>query len=147
MLKQQIQKDLITAMKAKETMKLETLRGVKAEIMKYEVSGADKEADDKEVLKILKKLIKQRQDSANQFNDAGRSESAEKELAEKAILEVYLPEQMPVAEIEKIVTGVIAETGFTSKGDFGKLMGPVMQKVGDKADGSVVREVLQKNLK
>ena len=146
-LKQQIYSDLIAAMKAKETVKLETLRSAKAEIMKFEVSGAKKEADDVEVTKILKKLIKQRQDSAEQFKTAGRPENAQKELDEKSVLEVYLSEQMPAEEIEKIVDELIEETGFNSRGDFGKLMGPVMQKVEGRADGNVVKEVLQKKLK
>ena len=146
-LKQQIYSDLIAAMKAKETVKLETLRSAKAEIMKFEVSGANKEADDVEVTKILKKLIKQRQDSAEQFKTAGRPENAQKELDEKSVLEVYLSEQMPAEEIEKIVDELIEETGFNSRGDFGKLMGPVMQKVEGRADGNVVKEVLQKKLK
>lgn len=146
-LKEQIYADLIAAMKAKEALKLETIRGVKAEIMKFEVSGADKVADDIEVTKILKKLIKQRQDAAEQFQMAGRAESAEKELAEKEVLEKYLPEQMSVAEIEKIVLELIQETGFNSKSDFGKLMAPVMQKVAGKADGNTVKDVIQKHLK
>ncbi len=147
MLKEKIYADLVTAMKNKENLKLETLRGVKAEIMKFEVSGANKEADDEEVKKILKKLIKQRNDSAAQFKSAGRTENAEKELAEKAILENYLPDQMSPEEVEKVVDELITETGFASKGDFGKLMGPVMQKIAGNAEGNLVKTVLQKKLK
>ena len=146
MLKEKIYADLITAMKAKETLKLETLRGVKAEIMKFEVSGADKVVDDAEVIKIIKKLIKQRQDSATQFEAAGRDDSAKKELAEKELLEVYLPEQMSAKEVEKIIDEIITETGLNSKGDFGKLMGSVMQKTGGNADGNIVKSLLQKKL-
>jgi len=146
LLKDKIYADLVAAMKPKEALKLETLRGLKAEIMKYEVSGADKVADDSQVLKILKKQVKQRQDSASQFANAGRLEDAEKENTEKEILEAYLPKQMSEAEIEKIVDALIAETGFTGKGDFGKLMGPIMQKVGNSADGNIVKEILQSKL-
>lgn len=147
LLKQQIYTDLVTAMKAKEELKLSTLRMLKAEIMKFEVSGVKKEANDEEVLKIIKKAVKQRQDSANQFEAAGRADDANKEKAEQVILEFYLPAQMPVEEIEKMVDAVIAETGFSAKADFGKVMGMVMQKTEGNADGGAVKEILQLKLK
>lgn len=146
MLKEKIYADIVPAMKARETIKLDALRMLKAEIMKFEVSGADKVADDAEVIKIIKKLIKQRQDSASQFDAVGRSEDADKEKEEITYLEIYLPAQMPESEIEKIIIASIEETGFNSKSDFGKIMGVVMQKVGDNSDGNTVRTLLQKHL-
>lgn len=146
-LKQQIYTDLVVAMKAKEELRLSTLRMLKAEIMKFEVSGVKKEADDGEVLKIIKKSVKQRQDSANQFEAAGRTDDSAKEKAEQAILELYLPAQMSIDEIGKIVDTVIAENGFSTKADFGKVMGMVMQKTAGNADGGIVKEIIQLKLK
>lgn len=146
MLKQQIYADIVPAMKNKEQVKLDALRMLKSEIMKFEVSGAKKEANDEEVVKIIKKLIKQRQDSASQFEAAGRTESAEKEKQEILFLEIYLPAQMSEGDIEKIILTSIAETGFKSKSDFGKIMGVVMQKTTGNADGALVKDLLQKHL-
>lgn len=145
-LKQQIYADVITAMKAKESLKLDTLRMLKAAIMKFEVAGAKKEARDEDVLKIIKREIKQRQDSMAQFEAVGRSADAEKEKAEAQVLSLYLPEEMPAEAVRKIVLDSIQETGFKSKSDFGKIMGVVMQKVGGNADGNLVRTILQESL-
>lgn len=147
MLKQQIYTDLVAAMKAKETVKLDTLRMLKASIMKFEVAGVKTDAQDDDVIKIIKREIKQRQDSAEQFQAVGRLEDAQKEKQEMEILMAYLPAQMSEMEVQKLIENLILETGFKSKSDFGKIMGIVMQKVAGNADGAMVKNLLQNSLK
>jgi len=145
-LKEQIQKDLLGAMKAGDAVKKDALRMLKAAIMKWEVSGEKKEAKDEDIIPILKKEIKQRQDAAEQFEKGNRPEQAEKEKAEQKILKAYLPEQMPEEEVEKIVKETIEQTGASGPQDFGKVMGAVMGKIKDQADGNVVNQLVKKLL-
>lgn len=142
-LKQDIQSQMIEAMKAKEEVRLGALRMVKAAIMKAEVSGSEKkELSDEEVMGILQKEIKSRKDSAEQFRAGGREESALKEEAEIAVLEKFLPEQMSEEEITVLVKEAIATTGASSKQDMGKVMGALMPKVKGKADGGLVNKIV-----
>lgn len=147
-LKAKIQNDMIGAMKAKEDLKVSTLRMLKAAVLKLEVSvGRNQaEANDGEVVDLIKKEIKQRRDSAEQFRSGGRAEMAEKEEAEIKILEKYMPAQMSEAEIEAVVREVIAQTGAQSAADFGKVMGVVMGRVKGMADGAVVKSVVERVL-
>ncbi len=141
MLKDQIIQDMIAAMKAKDPS-LETLRMLKAEIMKYEVSGADKEATDEVVLEILKRSVKQRKEATEGFKKGGNMEAAEKEMTEISYLEKYMPEQLSEEAVKKIVQEVIDQTG-AGPGDFGKVMGAAMGKLKGQADGEVVNRVVK----
>lgn len=141
-LKEQIQEDLTNAMKAKEEVKVSALRMLKSEIMKFEVSGAKKEAKDEDIITIIQKQVKQRKDSEEQFRNGGREEMADKEAAESKILEAYLPEQMSEEEVKEIVQATIQEVGATSKADMGKIMGAVMPKVKGKADGKMINKLV-----
>lgn len=145
-LKEQIQNDLTEAMKAKDETKTSTLRMLKAEIMKYEVSGADKEATDEVVTSIIQKQVKQRKDSEEQFRNGGREEMADKEAKEAEILQTYLPEQMSEDEIRAIIEEGIASTGASGKGDMGKVMGAIMPKLKGKADGKLVNQIVMEKL-
>jgi uncharacterized protein len=145
MLKEQIIKDLTSAMKAKDELALSTFRMLKAEIMKYEVSGADMKATDEVVVDLVKKLIKQRRESAESFEKGNRPELAKKELDEIKILEKYMPEQMSEDQIGEIVKQTISEMSAT-KSDFGKVMGTVMGKCKGKADGNVVNKLVKELL-
>lgn len=145
MLKEQIIKEMTEAMKAREALKLETLRMLKAEIMKYEVSGADKTATDEVVLDLIKRGVKQRKESAAAFQNGGNEEAAQKELDEIKILEFYLPEQMGEDELKSVVQKVIADTN-AGPGDFGKVMGAVMAAVKGKADGGIVNRLVKELL-
>lgn len=142
-LKSQIQSDMLSAMKTKDQVKLSALRMLKAAILKYEVSGIRKEADDSEVITIIKKEIKQRSDAAEQFRLGNRPELAQTEEQEIKILQIYLPQQMNEEQIETVVNEIVKE-GLT---DFGKAMGAVMAKLKGKADGALVRKVLEKVLR
>ncbi len=146
MLKDDIYAEIIVAMKAKDELKKEALKMIKAEIMKLEVSGADVIADDEAVLRILTKAVKQRKEAAEGFIKGGNQESADKELAEAAIYEAYLPELMGEEEVSKIVQGVIDQVGASGPSDMGKVMGAAMGQLSGKADGNMVKEVVQKLL-
>ena len=143
MLRDQINTDLLNAMKAKEEIKLGALRMLKAAIMKFEVSdGAKKEASDEAVLTLVNKEIKSRRDSVAAFKTGGRDDMAAREEAEIACLTTYMPTQLSEDEIRAIAKEAIALSGASSKADFGKVMGAMMPKVKGKADGQVVSKVV-----
>ena len=115
---------MVSAMKAKEAVRLASLRAIKAAIMLAKTAeGATGEVDDAAIVKIIQKLVKQRKESAQQYNDAGRPELAENELAEAAAMEVYLPKQLSEAEVEAQLKTIIAEVGASKPSDMGKVMG------------------------
>ena len=146
MLKDQIHEDLIAAMKAKDDATMRTLRMVKAGIMKHETSGEGVQADDTKVISIIKKELKQRKDSIEQFEAGGREDLAASEKEEVLVLEKYLPAELPREQVVAAVQAVIDQVGATSKADFGKVMGPVMGKLNGQVDGSVVKEVVEELL-
>jgi len=141
-LKEQIQADLITSMKAKDEVRTGTLRMVKAAIMKYEVSGENMEATDEVIMDLVKKEVKQRNDAAEGFQQGGNTAMAEKELAEAALLKAYLPEQMSEEQVIEVVKKVLADAGITTKAEMGKAMAAVMPAVKGKADGGMVNRVV-----
>jgi len=146
-LKEQVQKDMIEAMKAKEEIRLGALRMLKAEIMKFEVAGTEKkEAKDEDVIQLIGKQIKQRDDAAEQYKAGNRPELAEKEEKEAGILKKYLPAQMSAEEVKKIIEDTIKELSATSKADLGKVMGAIMPKVKGKADGKLINQLVQQLL-
>ena len=144
MLKEQIIKDMTEAMKSKDPS-LDTLRMLKADIMKYEVSGKDMVATDEVVLDICKRSIKQRKEAAEGFKQGGKDDLAEKELSEIAIFEKYMPEQMGEEEVRKIVQETIDQMS-AGPADFGKVMGAVMGKVKGQADGNIVSSAVKELL-
>ncbi len=153
-LKEKIVADMISAMKAREKLKTSVLRMMKAEIMKYEVSGKDMIATDEVVVDILKRAMKQRKDSAEAFATGGKAEMAQQELDEIQLIIAYLPEQMSEEEIRKIVTetiqqmsATVADTSAPLSASFGKVMGMVVGKTKGKADGALVSKVVKELLK
>lgn len=144
MLKEQIVADMTAAMKARAP-ELGTLRMLKADIMKYEVSGADMVATDEVILDILKRSIKQRKEAAEGFEKGGNTEAAKKELEEITYLEKYMPEQMGKDEVKKIVQETIDQMS-AGPADFGKVMGAVMGKVKGQADGGMVNQTVKELL-
>lgn len=145
-LKNQIQADMLAAMKAKDDLKVSTLRMLKAAILKQEVSGERKEATDDVILGIIGKEIKSRRDSAEQFRAGNRPEMAEKEEKEIEVLLGYMPPQMSEEELKKVAKEVIASMGASSKADLGKVMGAMMPKVKGMADGDMVSKVVKELL-
>ena len=145
-LKEKITSDMTAAMKARDADRTSTLRMVKAAIMHREKEGAG-ELTDEDVLKLLRSQVKQRRDSVEQYKLAGRQDLADKETAEIAVIESYLPQAASAAEIEQAVNDAIAETGATSMKDMGAVMKSVMSKLaGKNADGRAVSEAVKKKL-
>jgi hypothetical protein len=133
-----INNDLKEAMKAKDKVKLESLRAIKSALLMAATEKGAAESSDEAELKMLQKLVKQRKDAAAIFTEQGREDLAQPELDQVAIIETYLPEQMSDDEVKSVVDAVVAETGASSMADMGKVMGMVNQKVAGKADGKVV---------
>jgi uncharacterized protein len=145
-LKDQIINDMTAAMKAQDAGRTSTLRMVKAAIMNREKDGGGAVTDE-DVLKLLRSQVKQRRDSVEQYQKAGRPELADKEIAEIAVIETYLPQAASEAEIEQAVSEAIAETGASSMKDMGAVMKAVMPKLaGKNADGRTVSDTVKKKL-
>src|SRR5256885_14640930 len=145
-LKDKIISDMTAAMKAKDAGRTSTLRMVKAAIMHREKEGAG-ELNDDDVLKLLRSQVKQRRDSVEQYQKAGRQDLADKETAEIAVIDSYLPQAASEAEVEQAVTDAISETGATSMKEMGAVMKAAMAKlVGKNADGRLVSETVKKKL-
>lgn len=145
-LEQQIQKDIMEAMKAHNTVRTNAVRAIKSEILLAKTSGAGAEITDGDVIKLIQKLIKQRKESAAMYAQGGRQDLADNELAEAAEMEGYLPKQLSEAEVEEIVKGLIAETGASSMADMGKVMGLATKKLAGQADGRTVSTIVKKLL-
>lgn len=135
-------------MKAKDKVALTTIRALKSAIKNAAIikGGADAVLDDTEVMAIIRKQLKQRQDSIEQFKSAGREELAENEIAEMVILEKYLPAAMSEEEINAAVAEVVAETGASSRADMGKVMGALQKKTEGRADGKALSQAVMKAL-
>ena len=145
-LEQQIQKDIMEAMKAHNTERTNAVRAIKSEILLAKTSGAGAEITDGDVIKLIQKLIKQRKESSAMYAQGGRQDLADNELAEAAEMEGYLPKQLSEAEVEEIVKGIIAETGASSMADMGKVMGLATKKLAGQADGRTVSTIVKKLL-
>ena len=145
-LEQQIQKDIMEAMKAHNTVRTNAVRAIKSEILLAKTSGAGAEITDGDVIKLIQKLIKQRKESAAMYAQGGRQDLADNELAEAAEMVGYLPKQLSEAEVEEIVKGIIAETGASSMADMGKVMGLATKKLAGQADGRTVSTIVKKLL-
>ena len=143
-----ILEDLKSAMKAKDTVALSVLRGLKSAI-KYaaiEQGGADAELDEAACVAVVRKELKKRQDSSESFRSGNRPELADKEDAEAAILEKYLPVEMPDDEIESLVAEVIAELGATSRKDMGGVMKALQEKTGGGVDNKKLSKMVMDKL-
>ena len=146
-LEQQIQEDIKAAMKAKDSVAMNAVRAVKGEILLFKTSeSGSKEVTDADVLKMIRKLVKQRKESAEQYVVAGRKELADNELAEAAVMEKYLPKQLSEAEVEAKVKEIIAELGATSIKEMGKVMGAANAKLAGLADGRTISGIVRKLL-
>ena len=148
-LKERIGEDIKSAMKAKDKIRLETVRGIKKAILEKEVAlrpkGQDSLTEEHEI-ELLAQLAKQRRDSIEQYSNAGRDDLADKERQELAILETYLPEQINDSELESIVDEIIASVGATSPKDLGKVMGVAMKQLKGKADGKKIQALVKSKL-
>ena len=130
---------MVSAMKAKDAVKLASLRAIKAAItLAKTAEGSNGEVSDQDIVKIIQKLVKQRKESAQQYTDAGRPELAANELAEVAEMEVYLPKQLSEAELEAELSKIIVEVGASKPQDMGKVMGVATKRLAGLADGRAI---------
>ena len=144
---EQVSKDIVAAMKAKDKVRLEALRNVKKFFIAAKTApGANDTLDDTTAIKILAKLAKQGRDTAALYTEQGRPELAEEEAAQAAIIEEYLPKALSAEELEAEVKAIIAEVGATSPKDMGKVMGVASKKLAGKADGKAISTLVKQLL-
>lgn len=148
-LKEQIISELKESLKSGDSLKRDTLRFLSSAIKNIEIEKKKKEEglDDQETLEVIKRAIKQRKDSIEQYEKGGRGDLAEKEKKELEILSVYLPAQMNEEKIREEIKKVISETGANSQKDFGKVMGMAMKNLNGQAEGDLVKKIVQEELK
>lgn len=144
MLFDQISEDIKSAMKARDKVRLETLRNIKKVFLEAKTApGANDTLEDDAALKIIAKLAKQGKETAVTYTQAGRQDLADAELAQVAVLESYLPKQLTEEEITAIVKTIIAETGASSMKEMGKVMGIANKQMAGKADGRVISGIVK----
>lgn len=143
----QIMDSMKEAMRAKDTVALEALRAIKSEILLAQTaSGSKEEITEADEIKILQKLVKMRKDSASIFTEQNRSDLAEPELAQIAVIEKFLPAQLSEAEVEAIIAKIIAETGASGIASMGKVMGLASAQIGGQAEGKTISTIVKKLL-
>ncbi len=146
-LETQIQKDIMEAMKAHDHVRLNAVRAAKSAILLAKTSeGGSKELTDGDIMKLIQKLVKQRTESAEQYNAAGRKELADNELAEAKVLEAYLPKPLSPEELESRLREIVAEVGANAPSDMGKVMGAATKKLAGLADGKEISAIVKKLL-
>jgi uncharacterized protein len=141
-----LNQDMKEAMRAKDKQRLTVIRSVKSSVQN-EAINAGHELSDEEVLTVLNREMKQRRESLQEFEKAGREDLVDKIQQEISVLADYMPEQLSDKELQAVVDETIAETGASSKADMGLVMGAVMPKVKGRADGTAVRTLVQQSLK
>jgi len=146
-LQTKVMEALKEAMKAKDTVALESLRAIKSAILLAKTeAGAAEELSEADELKLLQKLVKQRKDSATLYAQQGRNDLAEPELAQMAVIEKFLPAQLSEAEVETALRGIINQVGATTPKDMGKVMGVATKQLAGKADGKLISEIVKRLL-
>ncbi len=146
MLAEKIENDFKEALKARDQVKVETLRMVKAAVSNFLIEKRKDRVEDQELLGLIQKQIKMREDSIEGCKKANRPELLQKETREKSILEAYLPPPLPQAELEALVRTAIQETGAKTKADLGKVMKEAMAKSEGRADGKAINQIAVKLL-
>lgn len=136
-----------TAMKAKDTVTLESLRAVKSALLMAQTeTGAAAELSQEDEIKLLQRLVKQRKDSAVIYIEQGRQDLADPELEQAAVIEKFLPAQLSEEEVEAIVKKIIADNGFSGMADMGKVMGIASKELAGSADGKTISNVVKRSL-
>lgn len=144
---EKVSEDIKAAMKARDKVRLETLRNIKKVFLEAKTApGANDTLTDDAALKIIQKLAKQGKETAKTYVDNGRQDLADDELAQVAVLEEYLPKPLTEAEIEAAVKEIIAQTGASSMKDMGKVMGMASKQMAGKAEGGVISAIVKKLL-
>ncbi|PLR78114.1 hypothetical protein CU633_07590 [Bacillus sp. V3-13] len=143
---ERLNSDMIQAMKNKEKDKLTVIRMIKASMQNEAIKLGKQELSEEEELTVLSREVKQRKDSLQEFEKAGREDLVEKIRTELQYVDLYMPKQLSEEEVTEIVKETISETGASSKADMGKVMAAIMPKVKGKADGSLVNKLVQQHL-
>lgn len=146
MLIDKINSDLVESMKAKDSLRTETLRMVKSALNYLKIEKKKETVDDEDVLGIISKQVKQHKESIESFGKGGRAELADKEKKELVILESYMPKQISSEEINRIIKETIKEVGAAGRKDFGKVMKAVSSKFKNQADGKLVSQIVGEEL-
>ena len=146
MLEDQLQRDYIQAMKDRDAVKSSTVNFLRAQLKNVRIEKRSEALEDKDVVTVIKKQIKQRQDSIEQYEKGGRKDLADKETAEMAILKTYLPEELSGEVLQQLVDQAVAETGAQSMKDMGNVIKAVAAKAQGKADNRVISELVKKAL-
>lgn len=144
-LQQKVMEQLKLAMKAKDSVALESLRAIKSALLLASTSGGSEITEEEEV-QLVQKLVKQRKDSAAIFIEQGRQDLADPELAQIAVIEQFLPEQLTEEEVEKVVVQTIDAVGAAGMKDMGKVMGIVSKELAGQADGKMISTIVKKKL-
>lgn len=144
-IRKRLDTDLKEAMKAKDALRTEVVRNVRGTMRAKEIDGGV-ELSDEEIQKLIRSLVKQREDSIAQYEQGGRADLVERERAEKTLLESYLPAAASAADIERVVGEVIAELGATTIKDMGKVMKAAQAKLGASADGKLISTFVKQKL-
>lgn len=145
-LKEKINEDLKNAMKAQDAFRTETIRSIRAEILKMDKSGLNREMTEDEEVQLLMKQAKMRKESMEIFETAGRMDLVEKEKKQLEIINEYLPKPLSREEAEIIIEKIIQISGATSQKEIGKVMGPVMKELKGKFDGKIIQEIVKSKL-
>jgi uncharacterized protein YqeY len=146
-LQEKVMSEMKLAMKAKDTVALESLRAIKSALLLAKTDkGGGAELSEEDEVKLVQKLVKQRKDSSTIFKEQGRDDLAEPELAQIAVLERFLPEQLSEEEIEKVVVQTIAAVGASGMKDMGKVMGMVSKELAGQADGKTISTIVKRKL-
>ena len=144
---EQVSKDIVSAMKAKDKVRLQALRNIKKYFIEAKTApGANDELTDAAALKILAKLAKQGRDTAALYTEQGRPDLAEEEASQAAVIEEYLPRALSAEELESEIQAIMEETGACSPKDMGKVMGVASKKLAGRADGKAVSELVKRLL-
>jgi len=146
MLTDKIFEDYKEAMKARDALKSSVLSFLRADMLNLATTKQKDKLDDAEIITVIKKQIKQRQDSIEQFTKGGRLDAAEKEKKEAQILKSYLPAEMPAEEINRLIEEAVSSTGASSMKDMGRLMKDLTEKIAGKADGKLVSDLVRQRL-
>jgi uncharacterized protein len=144
-IRKRLDSDLKEAMRAKDTLRTEVVRNVRGTMRAKEIDGGVELSDD-EIQKLIRGLVKQREDSIAQYEQGGRADLVERERAEKALLESYLPAAASAADVERAVGEVIAELGATTIKDMGRVMKAAQTKLGASADGKLISSFVKQKL-
>ena len=145
-LKEKIFEDLTNSMKSQNAFRTETLRGIRAEILKMDKSGLNREMTEEEEIQLLSRQVKMRKESIEMFESGGRMDLVEKEKKQLEIIMEYIPKPMPNEDAEKIVNKIIEDLGANSQKDFGKVMGAAMKELKGKIDGKIIQDMIKSKL-